>query len=89
MAIEEVQSSLNRSTKYGNSPSSALYMDIDTQFHKDICCGNFRCRRGKSNGVLEHRFIRHLIDLTEFLRKEVKAKSKIIDHLLTLKTIVA
>ena len=41
-ASEEVQSSLNRSTKYGtfeNSPSSAFYMDIDNQFDKDICCG--------------------------------------------------
>ena len=46
---EEVQSSLNRSTKYGtfeNSPSSAFYMDIDNQFDKDICCGN--CREGRS-----------------------------------------
>ena len=53
-ASEEVQSSLNRSTKYGtfeNSPSSAVYMVIYTQFDKDICCGNCReGRRGKSNG---------------------------------------
>ena len=78
-----IQSSLNGSTKYGtfeNSPPSALYMDIGTQLDKDICCGN--CRegpRGKSNGVLEHGFIKYLIDQTEFL----KAKNEIIDHLLT------
>ena len=65
-ASEEVQSSLNRSTKYGtfeNSPSSAFYMDIDNQFDKDICCGNCReGRRGKSNEVLEKGFIKYLID---------------------------
>ena len=36
---EKIQSSLNRSTKYGtfkSLPSSDFYMDIDTQFHKDI-----------------------------------------------------
>ena len=53
-ASEEVQSSLNRSTKCGtfeNSPYSAVYMVIYTQFDKDICCGNCReSRRGKSNG---------------------------------------
>ena len=60
-ASEGVQSSLNRTTKYGtfeNSPSSAFYMDIDNQFDKDICCGN--CReglRGKSIEVLEKGFI--------------------------------
>ena len=63
-ASEEVQSSLNRSTKYGtfkNSPSSAFYIDIDTQFDKYICCVNCReGRRGKSNGVLEHSFIKYL-----------------------------
>ena len=52
-ASEEIQSSLNRSTKYGafeNSPFSFFYMDIDTQFDKNICCGNCReGRREKSN----------------------------------------
>ena len=52
-ASEEIQSSLNRSTKYGafeNSPFSSFYMDIDTQFDKNICCGNCReGRREKSN----------------------------------------
>ena len=65
-ASEEIQSSLNRSTKYRtfeNSPFSTSYMDIDTQFDKDICCGN--CREGrseKSNEFLEHGFIKYLID---------------------------
>ena len=86
---EEVQSSLNRSTKYGtfeNSPSSAFYMDIDNQFDKDICCGN--CRegpRGKSCEILEKGFIKYLTDQIEFLREEIKAKNKMIDHLFTLK----
>ena len=38
-ASEEVYSSLNRCTKYGifgNSPSSAFYMDVDTQFDRYI-----------------------------------------------------
>ena len=86
---EEIQSSLNCSTKYGtfeNSPSSAFYMDIDNQFDKDICCGNCReGRKGKSNEVLEKGFIKYLIDQIEFLREEIKAKNKIIDHLFTLK----
>ena len=55
-ASKEVQLSLNRSTKYGtfeNSPSSTFYMDIDTQFDEDICCGSSReGRMGKSNEVL-------------------------------------
>ena len=45
---KEVQSSLDRSTKFGtflSSPSSAFYMDIDIQFDKDICCEN--CREGR------------------------------------------
>ena len=88
-AIEEVQSSLNRSTKYGtfeNSPISSFYMDIDTQFDKDICCGNCReSRREKSNEFLEDGFIKYLIDQIEFLREEVKEKNKIIDHVFTLK----
>ena len=56
--IKEVQSSLDRSTKFGTflcSPSSAFYMDIDIQVDKDICCEN--CReglRGTSSGALEH-----------------------------------
>ena len=88
-AREEVQSSLNCSTKYGtfeNSPSSAYYMDIDNQFEIDICCGN--CREGhreKRNEFLEKDFIKFLTDQKEFLREEIKAKNKIIDHLFTLK----
>ena len=88
-ACEEVQPSLIRSTKYGtfeNSPSSIFYRDIDTLFDKHICCEDCKeGRRGKSNEVLEHGFIKYLIDQTEFLREEIKAKNKIIDHLLTLK----
>ena len=52
-ASEEIQSSLNGSTKYGtfeNSPFSTSYMDIDTQFDKDICCGN--CREGRSKRAM-------------------------------------
>ena len=87
-ASEEVESSPNRSTKYGtfeNSPSSAFYVDIDTQFDKDICCENCReSRRGKSYEILEHGFIKYLIDQIEFLREEIKAKNK-QDNLFTLK----
>ena len=50
-------------------------MDIDTQFDKDICCGNCReGRREKSNEFLEHGFIKYLIDQIEFLREEIKGK---------------
>ena len=77
-ASEEVQSSLDHSIKYGafgNSPFSVFGIDIDIQFDKDICCGNCReGRRGKRNGVLEHNFIKYLIDQREFLRIEIKAK---------------
>ena len=56
-------------------------MDIETQFDKDICCLNCReGRRGKSNEVLEHSFIKYLIDQIEFLREEIRAKIKIIDQ---------
>ena len=56
-------------------------MDIETQFDKDICCRNCReVRRGKSNEVLEHSFIKYLIDQIEFLREEIRAKIKIIDQ---------
>ena len=61
-------------------------MDIDTLFDKDICCRN--CKQGcsgKSNEVLERGFIKYLVDQIEFLREEIKAKNKIIDHLFTLK----
>ena len=41
-------------------------MDIDSQFDKDICCGNCReDRRGKSNEVLEHSFIKYIIGQIE------------------------
>ena len=86
---KEVQSPPNRNTKYGtfeNSPSSAFYMDIDDQFDKDICCGNCReGRRGKNCEILEKGFIKYLTDQIEFLREEIKAKNKMIDHLFTLK----
>ena len=77
-ASEKIQSSPNRNTKYGtfqNSPFSSFYMDIGTQFDKDICCGNYKegCRE-KSNEFLEHGFIKHLIDQIEFLREEIKEK---------------
>ena len=71
---------------FGNSHSSAFYMAIDTQFDKDVCCGN--CREGrqrKSSGTLEHVVINYLIEETEFLREEIKVKNKIIDYLFTLK----
>ena len=50
-------------------------MDIDTQFDKFTVGIREDCR-GKSNGVLEHGFIKYLIDQIEFLREEVKAKMK-------------
>ena len=62
-------------------------MDIDTQFDKNLCCRNCKekSNREKSNEFLEHGLVRYLIDQKEFLREEIKAKNKIIDHLLTLK----
>ena len=61
-------------------------MDIDNQFEIDICCGNCReGRREKRNEFLEKDFIKYLTDQKEFLREEIKAKNKIIDHLFTLK----
>ena len=62
-------------------------MDIDTQFDKNLCCGNCRekSNREKSNGFLEHGLLKYVIDQIEFLREEIKAKNKIIDHLFTLK----
>ena len=86
---EEVQSSLNRSTKnetFESPPSSVFCLDIDTQFDKDICCGNWReGLRGKSNGVLEHGFMKYLIDQTGFLSQEITEKNKMIDGLFALK----
>ena len=62
-------------------------MAADTQFDKDICCGNCReGRRRKSSGTLEHVLINYLIDQTEFLQEEIKVKNKIIDYLFTLKS---
>ena len=81
-AIDEVQSSLDRKTKYVQS----FIWVIDSQFDKDIYC--VTCRegcRGKNNGVLEHGFIKYLIYQTESLRGEIKAKNKIIDNFFTLK----
>ena len=60
-------------------------MDIDTQFDKDLCCGN--CRE-KSNEFLEHGLVKYLIDQVEFLREEINAKNKIIDNLFTLKLLL-
>ena len=40
---------------------------------------------GKNNDVFEKGFIKYLIDQIEFLREQIKAKNKIIDHLFTLK----
>ena len=40
---------------------------------------------GKSNEVFEKGFIKYLTDQIEFLREQIKAKNKIIDHLFTLK----
>ena len=62
-------------------------MDISTYFDKNICCKNCTERsKGKSNGVLEHGFMKYLMDQTEFLREEIKVKNKIIDHLFALKS---
>ena len=36
--------------------------------------------------ILERGFIKYLINQTEFLREEIKAKIKIIDHLLKLQS---
>ena len=59
---KEIQSSLNRSTKYGifeHLPSSNSNMDIDTQFDKNLCCRN--CKE-KSNEFLEHGLVKYLVD---------------------------
>ena len=40
---------------------------------------------GKSNEVLKKGIIKYLIDQIEFLREEIRAKNKIINHLFTLK----
>ena len=62
-------------------------MDIDTQFDKNLCCGNCRekSNREKSNEFLEHGLVKHLIGQIEFLREEIKEKNDIKDHLFTLK----
>ena len=62
-------------------------MDIDTQFDKNLCCGNCRekSNREKSNEFLEHGLVKHLIGQIEFLREEIKEKNEIKDHLFTLK----
>ena len=55
--------------------------------NKDIYCGNWRGGgREKSNGVLNHVFIKYVIDQTKFLREGIQVKNKIIDHLFTLKS---
>ena len=61
-------------------------MYISTHFDKGIFRGNCRedCR-GKSNGFLEHGFMKYPIDQTNFLREEIEANNKIINHLFTLK----
>ena len=65
-------------------------MDIDTQFDKNLCCGNYKeeSNREKSNEFLEHGLVKYLIDQIEFLREEINAKNKIIDHLFTLKLLL-
>lgn len=64
-------------------------MDSDTTFDKFFCCGYCReGHRGKNNGVLERGVIKYLINQSEFLREEFKAKHKINDHLLTLKLLL-
>ena len=62
-------------------------MDIDTQFDKDACCENCRQKSNgeKRNEFLEHGLVKYLIDQIEFLREDIKAKNKIIDHFFTLK----
>ena len=68
------------------SSSSAFYMDSVTTFDKVFCCGYCReGHRGKNNGVLERGVIKYLLDQSEFLREEFKAKHQINDHMLTLK----
>ena len=60
---------------FGKSSFSVFGIDIDTQFDKDICCGN--CREGlkeERNGVLERDYRKYLIDQIEILRKDIKAK---------------
>ena len=55
--------------------------------NKEIYYGN--CRGGgreKSNGVLNHVFIKYVIDQRKFLREGIEVKNKIIDHLFTLKS---
>ena len=55
--------------------------------NKDIYYGNWRGGgREKSNGVLNHVFIKYVIDQTKFLREGIEVKNKIIDHLFTLKS---
>ena len=55
--------------------------------NKDIYYGNWRGGgREKSNGVLNHVFIKYVIDQTKFLREGNEVKNKIIDHLFTLKS---
>ena len=55
--------------------------------NKDIYYGNWRGGgREKSNSVLNHVFIKYVIDQTKFLREGIEVKNKIIDHLFTLKS---
>ena len=55
--------------------------------NKDIYYGNWRGGgREKSNGVLNHVFIKYVIDQAKFLREGIEVKNKIIDHLFTLKS---
>ena len=55
--------------------------------NKDIYYGNWRGGgREKSNGVLNHVFIKYVIDQTKFLREGIEVKNTIIDHLFTLKS---
>ena len=85
-ASDEVKSFLDRSTNYvtlvKNSPSA---IGVDIPCDTDRYCGICRVgRRRKNEGVLEHCFMKYLIDQTEFLREEIKVKNKIIYPLLKL-----
>ena len=87
------------STFVSNSPGfSFLVIYWSKNYLRTTRCGivlihrtqiTFLCseksNKRKSIEFLEHGLIKYLIDLIEFLREEIQAKNKIIDHLFTLK----